>query len=405
MTLEQLQSLDSNKSFHEFIQQNINADVNALRLKKNPELSFDSKFAILQIECKNRIKRKLPTIFNHDNFFFPNLISTEQCTAEKIAQFHASLLNPDDNVLDMTGGLCIDTFYISQRVANVTAIELDQTIATVSAHNMAAFAPNVTVINADSTQYIKECQCQYDVVFIDPARRGSNNKRLYGMTDCTPDVVALLPQIQRISSTLYIKASPMIDISQSISDLGNLVSDVWVLSINNECKELLFKVILNADKQPSYSIHTINFEHTHTQHFDINSSHHECPVNSYDTCTCSYLYEPNSSIMKAQLFDSLSHKYNLPQLQKNSHLYIGKNLISDFPGRCFSIISIIPFNNKETKKLSSQYPQINVSVRNFKLSADQLKNKLRVKDGGEFYLFGTTLHDNSAVLIICQKAK
>lgn len=405
MTLEQLQSLDTNKSFHEFIQQNINADVNALRLKKFPELSFDPKFAILQIECKNRIKRKLPTIFNHDNFFFPNLISTEQCTAEKIAEFHASLLNHDDNVLDMTGGLCIDTFYISQRVANVTAIELDQTIATVSAHNMAAFAPNVTVINADSTQYIKDTQSRFDIVFIDPARRGTNNKRLFGMTDCAPDVVALLPEIKRIAHTLYIKASPMIDISQSISDLGNLVSDVWVLSINNECKELLFKVILNADKQPSYSIHTINFENSNTQHFSVDSGIHQSPVTIYNTDTCTHLYEPNSSIMKAQLFDSLSHKYNLPQLQKNSHLYIGENLITHFPGRCFSIIKIIPFNNKETKKISSEYPQINVSVRNFKLSADELKKKLRVKDGGQYYLFGTTLHTNSAVLIICQKVK
>lgn len=403
MTTEELETLDNNQQFHEFIQQNINADVNKLRLKKWNDFSFDTKFAILQIECKNRIKKKLPSIFRIQDFYFPNLLSTEQCTAERIAQFHSTLLNENDSVLDMTAGLCIDAFHISQKVKEVTAFEMNKEIASISAFNMAKHTKNVTVINSDSVEYVTNCKKAYDAIFIDPARRGANNKRLFGMQDCTPDIVAILPIITNITNTLFIKASPMIDIQQSISDLNNMVSDVWAISINNECKELLFKVSLNNTYSDNYNIHTINFTNSGTQVFSINTCESTIPLNDYSIGNCKYLYEPNSSIMKAQLFAHVSNKFNLPYIQKNSHLYVSENFIDYFPGRCFSILEVIPFNNKEIKALAGKYKQINVSVRNFKLSAEELKKKLKVCDGGEFFLFGTTLFNGDAVMILCKK--
>ena len=406
MDIITLKDLIENSEYLKFIEQNINEDIHILRLKKNPKLSFDSKFAILQIECRNSIKTKLPEIFGNNKFLFPNILSTEQCTAQKIAEFHATLLNSNDNVLDLTCGLCIDAYYISKKVNQVTAIEINHDISVIDTFNMQNMTDNVTVINQDCIDFIKDCNEFYDVIFIDPARRGDNNKRLFGFSDCLPNILELIPSLKNIGKYLFIKASPMIDISKAIIELNNCVSDVWVIGINNECKELLFKVDLTPKSeiiQPT--IHTINFDNKHTQVLSYQkSSETEC-INNTNFLIDSdiYLYEPNSCIMKAGIFSTLSAVYNIFPIQHNSHLFLSNEIIHDFPGRKFKIDKVIPFKNKELKAIKKVHPQINVSVRNFKLSAEELKKKIGVKDGGDIYLFGTTDKNNNAILIICKK--
>ncbi len=405
MNQEELANLLNKKDFKNFINAHISDDVNNLRLKY-ANCSSAIKFAILQIECKNRIKKKLPEIYNSSSFLYPNVISTEQCTAQEIAEFHASLFNKNDKVLDLTAGLCIDTYFISKKVRHVTAIELNYEIASISTFNMNNLTDNVTVVHQDCSEYIKNTPEHFDVIFIDPARRGENNKRLYGMCDCQPNIVEMLPSLTHIADILYIKASPMIDISQSIRELNHYVTDVWVLGINNECKELLFKVNLSQRKTDTPKIHTINFETSsgYTQKLssvnaiDNDTNNLFAPIN-----IGSYLYEPNKCIMKAAIFDSLQATFNIRCIQHNSHLFVGTNLISDFPGRRFAISDIIPFKSKNLKNFKNIYPRINVSVRNFKMSADELKKKLKVNDGGDKYLFGTTDKDNNMILIICDK--
>ncbi len=404
MNIEELQNLIDNIDYHKFIETNLTVDANVLRLKNISNISFDVKFAILQIDCKNRIKKKLPEIFANKTFLFPSIISTEQCTAQEIAEFHSTLINENDTVLDLTAGLCIDTFYISKKAKNVTAIEINEDTATVAKFNMQNMRNNVNVINIDCTEYIKECSQKYDVIFIDPARRGENNKRLYSLSDCKPNVLDLLPVLKQIGNYLYIKASSMIDINQSIKELNNIVSDVWVLGINNECKELLFKVDLRAKDIIKSAIHTINFMNIVRQ--ELSETKYNIALDCI--CSCSlepniFLYEPNSCIMKAGIFSTISTIYNISQIQSNSHLFISDRLIEDFPGRKFKILEIVPFKSKDIKYLKIKYPQMNISVRNFKLTANELKNKLKVNDGGDIYMFGTTDKDNNAVLLICNK--
>lgn len=403
MNLEELNSLRNNPKFQEFIKENINSDTNKLRLKKFKECSFDVKFAILQIECKNRIKKKLPEIYQSNSFFFPNILSTEQCTAQEIAQFHAKLLSSQDTVLDMTAGLCIDTYYISKSVKHVTAFEINKETALIADFNMKYHTDNVIVLCQDSTEFMQTCSQQYDVIFIDPARRDNNNKRLFGLSDCKPNIIEQIPILKTIGKTLYIKASPMIDISQSVKDLNNCVSDIWIIGINNECKELLFKVDLKCNDTVNANIHTINFDDSEIQTLtkSISTSRQKHNHTLYNN-EC-YLYEPNRCIMKAQIFDTLENTYQVSQIQKNSHLFISNEYIPKFPGRKFQIIDIIPFKNNEIKNITKKHPQINVSVRNFKLSADELKKRLKVKDGGNQYLFGTTDNNDNAILIICDK--
>lgn len=404
MNHKKLHDIITNSEYIEFINKNLNSDVNALRLKHFSNITFDVKFAILQIECKNRIKKKLPELFANNSFLFPSTLSTEQCTAQSIAQFHASLLKDTDSVLDMTAGLCIDTYYMAQKVKNVTAIEINEATANISAFNMSNLTENVHVICDDCVDYISDCKENFDVVFIDPARRGDNNKRLFGLTDCQPNVIELMPQIANITNHLYIKASSMIDISQSIRELQFKASDIWVVGVNNECKELLLKVDFTLTSPITPNIHAINFEQNHTQSlskfFTTNTIATQCKQPAVNQ----YIYEPNRCIMKAQIFDVLETHYQVSQIHRNSHLFISEEDIPNFPGRRFRITEIIPFKSKEIKTLKNKHPQINVSVRNFKLSAEELKKKLKVKDGGDMYMFGTTDNENNAILIICKKA-
>lgn len=403
MNFNELHSIQKNKHYKEFIEANIDADTNKLRLKKFRETSFDIKFAILQIDCKKRIKKKLPEIYQSDSFLFPNILSTEQCTAEKIAKFHASLLNSQDSVLDMTAGLCIDTYYLSKTAKSITAIEINRETALIADFNMRNNTNNVTVICEDCIEYIKnDNKLHYDVIFIDPARRGDNNKRLFGLSDCNPNIIELIPFLKPIAKVLYIKASPMIDITKSIDELNCYVSDVWVIGISNECKELLFKIELNNTKTTETAIHTLNFDNSQIQVLSKTTKKQQ-PSKIYSLDKSSYLYEPNSCVMKAQIFDTLEHTYNVSNIQKNSHLFVSEEYCEDFPGRKFHIINIIPFKSNEIKNINKKHPQINVSVRNFRLSAEELKKKLKVRDGGNEYLFGTTDCNNNAILIICSK--
>lgn len=404
---EVLQNLIHNDDYVSFLNEFKNHDINALRLKKFKPTSFDTKFAILQIECKNKIKKKLPDIYHNDSFLFPNTLSTEQCTAQPVAKFHASLFNENDNVLDLTAGLCIDTLYISKRAKHVTALEINPETAAVSQFNMNQSASNVKVINCDCTEFIANNTAQYDAIFIDPARRGDNNKRLFGLSDCVPNVIELIPQLRNMTKTLYIKASPMIDIIQSVRELNSRITDVWAIGINNECKELLFKVDMSCNAPISeYTMHTINYENGETQMLSSLSSQSHKTNSGYASAIENglYLYEPNRCIMKAGIFDAIETAFDVTRIQQNSHLFISSALIPDFPGRKFIITDIIPFKGKSIKNVKSNYPKINVSTRNFKLNAEELKRKLSVSDGGDKYLFGTTDKSNNAILIICDKA-
>jgi hypothetical protein len=394
--------LSINESFFQFVEKNLGENVNKLRLKKFNE-DFDVKFAILQIECLCRIKKKLPEIYDKRNFLFPNILATEQCTAEIIAKFHASLFRPTDKVLDMTAGLCIDTYYIAKKVESVTAIEVNPEIANIGAYNMRKNASNVNVICSDSAEYINKHFLSYDAIFIDPARRGQNNTRLYAISDCFPNVINLLPAIRKISNRLYVKASAMIDITQAIRDLPE-ITDVWILGIKNECKELLFKLDF-SQKVEHVFYHTINFDTDGTiqelSYLVSEDSH--MSENRCDISVGMYLYEPNCCVMKAAAFAVIANRYGLKQIQGDTHLFVTLKLIKDFPGRRFVIREILPFKNSMIKNIRKKYPQLNVAVRNFRIGAAELKKKLGVKDGGDFYLFGITNASGDSELLFCGK--
>lgn len=389
--------------FH-YIASNCDAETYKLLLKDEPSLTFDKSFAILQLECRRKTRNKIPDLLKNESFLFPKSISAEQCSHEIVAQFHAMQFQHNDNVLDMTMGLGVDDYYIAQRVKSVTAIDLDKEIAEVASHNFASLAPNITVVQGDSLEYLSRLDNNkhFDAIFIDPARRGDRGQRLYGFIDCNPDVLSAMALIKQHCSRLYIKASPMLDVIQSIRELGANLTDVWAVSIKNECKELFFK--LDFKTRPiTINYHALNHDGNEWQRFSTKASFRPTQVSDGTPIAGKYLYEPNSSIMKLGCHSALAQAFEAPQLEQNSHLMVSDRIIADFPGRQFKILEVIPFKDREIKALGKRLKQANVATRNFRITAEALKRRLHLIDGGNTYIFATTLSCGDQVLILCEK--
>lgn len=398
---------DYNENFFRFISDNLDKDVNTLRLKYSSieDCGFDIRFAITQIECRQKASKKISEILCNKSFVFPSKILSEQCTDERIAQFHKTLFTDCRNVLDMTAGLCVDSYYISNSSCKVTALEIQPDVASIGNYNMNELRANVEVKNCDSSEYIKNNDVFYDAIFIDPARRGVENNRLYAIEACTPNVIEIIPEIKNKCNYIIVKASPMIDITETLRKIDS-ISDIWIVGVKNECKEVLIKVDFINDDIVTI-IHTINMISDNdcqelTYIYDKNNPSHQQQM--FPTCG-NYLYEPNCCIMKAGAYNELFKRYStISKLNINTHLFLSEDIYTDFPGRKFIIQEIIPFKDKQLKSVSRKYPKINVGVRNFIMTAEQLKARLKVKDGGAFYLFGVKIIDDSYQLIICSKA-
>lgn len=381
-----------------------NDDVSRLRLRYHNPDNSDIAFAILQIECRRKAQKKLSSTLSNPRFIFPTLLSSEQCTSDALATFHASLIGNGEHVLDMTCGLGIDAFHIARKASAVTAIEINPYVADAATINARTLSlGNITVINGNSIDYIDSDNNRYDTVFIDPARRGSHGQRLYALSDCEPDVTAIAGKLASRCNRLIIKASPMLDITRSIFEIPH-VTDIYSIGTRQECKEL---VIIADFTQPAGlppTRHAVTISHSGVISLDYSDRDELNATPSYNSPKeDNYLYEPFPSVMKSAPFRLLSEKYGIGKLHPNTHLYTSAELITDFPGDTFLIDRIIPFSSKEIKHIAREYPNINVSARNFILSADNLRKRLKVNDGGDKKLIGTTtIGDNRLLLILTQ---
>ena len=404
-----------NDNFFTFIEEHEDDDVEKLRLKRFSNHDFDTSFAITQIECRKKIRKKLPEIYGKKRFLFPSVLSTEQCTSEVVAKYHATIIGEVDSFLDMTGGLCIDDYYIADNVKELLSIEKNEHTADISRYNMSEMRKNISVISGDSAEYLRGDVRRYDAIYIDPARRGVNQSRMFGLSDCEPNIIPLLSLIKSHTDVLYVKASPMLDIAQMLREVSD-VTDIWVISLRNECKELFFKLDFALNKRftieesadniyESPKVHCINFVDENTMQ-ELNYSYLRDKTTSdiiISDCVKQYIYEPNASIMKANAFGEVCSRYKVDKVAVNSHLFTSGELVHDFPGRIFQVEDVIPFKDNLLKKALKGIKRINVSVRNFKLTAEQLKKRLKVCDGGSKYLFGTTDAGGEMKVLLCSR--
>ena len=270
-------------------------------------------------------------------------------------------------------------------------------------------------ITEDQSQSLLKTNLGLKLIFIDPARRDDAGNKVVSLKDCTPDVTVLQEEMLSKADYVIIKLSPMLDWHRAVSEL-NCVQEVHIISVNNECKELL--LVLSARNMDVMEASSANGEVKHAGNLRIycvnDAQSFVCEESDMEASSVKiapstleemqYLYEPNASLMKAGCFSVLSERYGARMLSKNSHLFVSREPIAVFPGRSFRIIAVSSFNKKELKRHLSGITKANIATRNFPLSVAELRKRLKLKDGGETYIFATTLSDESHVLVITEKA-
>lgn len=376
-------------------------DFNRLRLKHHGDPEMMQK--ILQLECRSKTASKLTETLKCQAFMFPSLAVAEMSTSDAVAEIHASFIPDGADVLDMTFGLGIDSFHFARRARKVTAIEFNPETFKAGIHNIKALGlENLTLEEGDSIRWLRDHgdDC-FDVIFIDPARR-DNAGRHYALKDCQPDIIPALPMLLSRCRRLIIKASPMLDIKKAIAELG-VSCDVITTGTVKECKELVFLIDTDRicqDNQAPSRLST-NCITVGRQAYSFTPEEENNAAPTYSTPIAGgVLLEPFPSVMKGGGLKLLSERFGTGKLHPNTSLFCADEQAEDFPGEYFRIIEVLPFNKQTVKNFAKAYPVVNVAVRNFPLGAPQLAAKLKIKEGGDTMVFGTTASSDQKLLIV-----
>lgn len=386
-----------------FIEEHQDGNPDRLLLNASHYPGIDVSFAVEQIKSRRQIKDKLPSWYADTALYFPSGLAAEQCSSELTALYKQRLVDRDDALFDLTGGLGIDSLYFAGRAGKVYYCERHASCCEAARHNFRVLkAENIEVYEGDAVAMLDRFP-DVSVFYIDPARRGGSNRRMYALQDCEPDLTKLLPALLERAPKVITKISPMADLRHTLGLLPS-TSEIHVVSVNNECKELLF-VMRPEQAAASPAIHCVNLHPSREETPFIFTLDEEKEASVPLACAVgAYLYEPDASILKAGAFKQVALFFGVDKLAVSSHLYTSNRPVSGFPGRSFRVDSLIPFHRKEMETISKEIPQANITVRNFPLTAEKLRKRIGIKEGGDIYLFATTLNNGERVLIKTRKA-
>ena len=386
-------------AFNEFVKEHENDDIRVLALRATQYPEIDIQFAIRQITGRRIAKEKIPSWYIKENILYPKHLSLEQSSSEQTARYKANLVD-GDKMGDLTGGMGVDFSFLATKFKYAVYVEQQTELTEIAVHNFKELGlTNVTVKNADALSYLQET-APIDLIYIDPARRDTVGRKTVGIEDCTPNILEIDSLLGEKGKQTMIKLSPMLDISLALKSLSD-ISDIHIISYNNECKELLF-IKRKSDEETRY--HCVNIQREKTDVLSFTRDQEDEIIIGYKSQIGQYLYEPNSSIMKAGAYRYLSTHYNIDKIHPNSHLYTSDSLISSFQGRSFVIENVCSLNKKEVKQYLQNIKQANITTRNFPLSVQELRKRIGLKEGGDIFIFATTLADEKKVLLICKKA-
>ncbi len=385
-------------TFNEFVKEHENDDIRVLALRATQYPEIDMQLAIRQITGRRIAKEKIPSWYINENILYPKHLSLEQSSSERTARYKANLVN-GDSLIDLTGGMGVDFSFLAAKFKHAIYVEQQTELTEIALHNFKELGlTNVVVKNEEALSYLQNTP-SIDLIYIDPARRDTVGRKTVNIEDCTPNILELASLLEEKGKETMIKLSPMLDITLALKSLSN-ISDVHIISYNNECKELLF-IKKKTDKETLY--HCVNIQKEKTDILSFTRDREEETVISYKPQIGQYLYEPNSSIMKAGAYKYLSTYYNINKIHPNSHLYTSDSLIPNFQGRSFIIENVSSLNKKEVKQYLHNIKQANITTRNFPLSVQELRKRIGLKEGGDIFIFATTLADERKVLLICKK--
>lgn len=390
----------------DFIQQHLSDDTSSLLLSARKYPDIDVPFAASQIESRKRLKAKLPEWYANAELIMGGRIPCEQCSSEQTARYKQCIIAGAESMCDMTGGMGVDLYYMSEGMKEVIYTERQEQLCRNAEHNFHAMGRQIEVRQGDGRNMPIP---SVDVIYLDPARRAQDGSRVYAIEDCEPNVIEWQDELLSHAKTLLVKLSPMVDITDALRKL-KCVSEVHVVGVKNECKEILVKCSSDKDDNDTVTFHCIDFLSNRTMHYHFTKElAAEQIVIASDWCEKAaderqhYLYEPDVTLMKSHAFSNVCRDYDVQQLDFDTRLMTSDALILDFPGRIFSIDEIIPFSSKVLKRLKSRIPKANVAVRNFPLTVDELCKRTGIKDGGDVYLFGAKVRAAGNVLFKCSK--
>lgn len=444
-----------NDETREFVAMHRNEDVRELALKAKRVEGLDLPLALDQIAGWQIARKKLPQWASCEGIVYPPHISMEQCSSQFTAQYKSEIAqtlfataatvrarmsdsaesdnqttkseprlsdSPESDTLvarssmvDLTGGFGVDFSYLARGFSQATYVERQRHLCELAEHNMAALGlDQARIVCGDGVEYLRQMD-PVDFIYLDPARRDEHGSRTYAIEDCTPNVLELRDLLLAKSRFTLVKLSPMLDWRKAVVDFDGTVREVHIVATGNECKELLLVLGRPAQANARDSVDGAgSYQCLAPRVFCVNDNQRI----DYDSAAYTqglriggkplpeaknYLYEPNASIMKAGCFDLVEERFGVTQVGPSSHLFVSATPVADFPGRGFAIEAIGGMNKKDIKRLLNGTKQANIAVRNFPLTAPQLRKKLKLADGGPVYLFGTTMQGCDHVLLRTSK--
>lgn len=380
----------------QFINDNLEVSITKLALSSSPFDHVTTKELLDQISSKHKAKTKLPTWFNKPGIYYPNKLNIEQTSSEDTALYKSKLVS-GETIIDITGGFGVDSYFFSKIFNRIIHCEINNELHNIAKHNFKVLNKlNITTICEDGISYLSKTDQTFDCIYVDPSRRHDAKGKVFMLKDCFPNIPESLDVLFTKTKQILIKTSPILDIHLGLSELKNVAS-IHVVAVNNEVKELLWLLDYNATQNPK--VYTINIKPTSSQNFDFYLQDERLCDADY-SLPLTYLYEPNAAILKAGAFKSIAKTTGVFKLHQHSHLYTSQDL-TNFPGRIFTIKQVVIFNKTSLKSLHLK--KANITTRNFPMDVQAIRKKFKITDGGNNYLFFTTLVNNEKVILICEK--
>jgi hypothetical protein len=393
----------SSSLVQQFVFENENADPRTFVLRTATFAGLPSKLIAEQLIGRKAVSRKLPSYYRTPGIIYPPKLNLEQCSSEATASYKADIIAGrcarTQLIIDLTGGFGVDTFFFSRRFSKVIYVEPNGELLELARHNHRTLGcVNIEYINSSAQEFIKEFKGNASAIYIDPSRR-DGNKKVAAFKDSVPDVLSLQDALFKYADLFFIKASPLLDISAGVKALKD-VSEVFVVAVENDCKELLFEVQKSMNANPQIS--AVNISSDMTEVFTWNAQE-EAETESLFAEPQRFLFEPNVSVLKGGAFQLAGARFGLAKLAKNTHLYTAEHQVPDFPGKIFRVEQSIASDPKAAKQA---FPQLmaNIISRNYPLSVHEICKKLRMREGGEKYLIATSTQERK-YLLVCSRLK
>ena len=420
-----------------FIHEHRTEDVRQLALQASRSADINLSFALDQIAGWQTARTKLPSWAATDRIIYPPHLSMEQCSSELTARYKEKVIaanlplhretvlscNHPHVFVDLTGGFGVDFSFMSRSFDQRIYVEREEHLCEIAHHNFSCLNLDATIKNDESTAFLHAIS-QAECIFLDPARRNEHGGRTYGIADCTPNVLEMWEELLSKAELVLLKLSPMLDWRKVVKDLREADKrgtqswylEIHIVSVDNECKELLV-VCKEGVKEVKEEVKLVCinlFSKGGEERFEV-IPHPSALIPHPSALSLqpsqgrlegfSYLYEPNASVMKAGCFDELAKRFGVHPLAQNSHLFVANHSCADFPGRHFEIVRCSSMNKKELGRSLTDITYANITVRNFPMTVAALRKRLKLKDGGDIYIFATTLAQGEHVLIIAKKIK